>query len=72
MPPANKAFTNSYHEFFMKERQQLPTSMRNAERERLLGQRCKMLSEAEREKWKALAIEVGGGNCAPTLTLRLP
>ena len=35
----------------------LPTSLRNAERERVLGQLWKALPEAERAKWKSSAPE---------------
>ena len=51
-----KAVTWSpYKEFCRAQRPLLPTSLRNAERERVLGQRWRAQSEAERANWGNLA-----------------
>jgi len=44
---------NSYAEFCREQRPLLPTSLRNAERERVLGQRWRTLSEFERANWRS-------------------
>ena len=53
-PPAKKrAFTSPYHEFCQELRPLLPASMRNSEREKLLGIAWKGLSATERRKFEA-------------------
>ena len=63
-PPAKKAYTASPYVVFCREQRPfLPTSLRNADRERTLGQMWKALSEAERASFKV------GGDRAPTPVL---
>ena len=50
-PMAKKARTSPYNEFYQEQRQMLPPGLRNAEREKLLGQMWKALPEAQRAKY---------------------
>ena len=53
-PPAKKrAFTSPFHEFCQELRPLLPASLRNSEREKLLGMAWKGLSATERRKFEA-------------------
>jgi hypothetical protein len=65
-PPApapiahKKARTSPYNEFYQEQRLLLPPGLRNAEREKLLGQMWKALSEAQKAKYHV------GAAAAPT------
>ena len=50
-PIAKKARTSPYTEFYQEQRQLLPPGLRNAEREKLLGQMWKALTEEQRAKY---------------------
>jgi len=55
-PPAKKTFTSPFHEFCLEQRPLISTAVNGnsdrRERERLLGQRWKALSGAEKDKYK--------------------
>eukprot|EP00964_Phaeocystis_antarctica_P012081 scaffold6654_cov51-Phaeocystis_antarctica.AAC.1 len=51
-PPAPAPFLNPYHKFCREQRLLLPTTLCNAEREKLLGKQWRALPEAERLEYK--------------------
>jgi len=55
-PPAKKTFTSPFHEFCLEQRPLISAALHGhsdrKERERLLGQRWKALSDAEKDKYK--------------------
>ena len=57
-PIAKKARTSPYTEFYQEQRQLLPPGLRNAEREKLLGQMWKALTEEQRAKYYLSLIHI--------------
>ena len=55
-PSAKRVYSNPYVIFCQEQRPFLPTGLRNAERERYLGQMWKALPEEERSRFKGRAV----------------